>query len=70
MASCVVEVTCLLGLFKKLGVELHQPIDMFCDNKVANQIVANPIFHERTKHTYIDYYFVRKTELRDNYDTP
>lgn len=60
MASCVAEATWLIGLFRELGIEVQQPVNLFCDSKVAIQIAANPIFHERTKHIDIDCHFVRK----------
>ncbi|WMV34433.1 hypothetical protein MTR67_027818 [Solanum verrucosum] len=64
MASTVAEITWLIGLYKKLGVTIKQPVDMFCDNKAAIQIASNFIFHERTKHFYIDCYFVREKILQ------
>ncbi|XP_015072692.1 uncharacterized protein LOC107016883 [Solanum pennellii] len=56
MASPVAEITWLEGLYKELGVNIKQPIQLFCDSKVAIQIAANPIFHKRTKHIDIDCY--------------
>ncbi|WMV51999.1 hypothetical protein MTR67_045384 [Solanum verrucosum] len=60
MANCAAEITWLVGLFKELGVSIELPIKMVCDSKAAIQIVANPIFHERTKHIDIDCHFVRE----------
>ncbi|XP_019223652.1 PREDICTED: uncharacterized protein LOC109205399 [Nicotiana attenuata] len=51
MASCAAEVTWMIGLFKELGVKIQQPISLICDSKATIQIAANPLFHERTKHS-------------------
>ncbi|GJU12707.1 RmlC-like cupins superfamily protein [Tanacetum coccineum] len=49
---------------KQATVNLHipvkLPITLFCDNKSAQQIAANPCFHERTKHMDIDTHFTRE----------
>lgn len=50
-ASTIAELSWIVGLFKELGVEVHLPIQVNIDSKAAIQIVANPVFHERTKHT-------------------
>lgn len=50
----------MVNLFKELGVTNIQPVKLFCDNRSAMYIVANPVFHERTKHIEIDCYLVRE----------
>ncbi|XP_019257850.1 PREDICTED: uncharacterized protein LOC109236082 [Nicotiana attenuata] len=60
LASTVAEIVWLVGLFSELGVSLTLPIPLYCDSKSAMQIVANPVFHERTKHIDIDCHFIRE----------
>ncbi|XP_070040726.1 uncharacterized mitochondrial protein AtMg00810-like [Nicotiana tomentosiformis] len=60
MAHTVAELTWLNGLLKELAVDIKEPMELYCDNKAALQIVANPIYHERTKHIEIDCHFIRE----------
>jgi hypothetical protein len=45
-------------LLKELGVELLNPIKMFCDNQAAISIAKNPVHHDKTKHIEIDKHFI------------
>lgn len=47
-------------LLKDLDVPISQPVTLFCDNKVAQQIAANPCYYQRTKHLDIDCHFTRE----------
>uniref|UniRef100_M1AKZ9 Retroelement pol polyprotein n=1 Tax=Solanum tuberosum TaxID=4113 RepID=M1AKZ9_SOLTU len=60
MASLTAEVVWIASLYKELRVKLIEPASIYCDSKVAIQIAANPVFHERTKHIEIDCHFIRE----------
>ena len=61
MASVVCEVMWVLKILSDLGVHDNSlPVDLYCDNKSAIQIAANPVMHEKTKHFYIDVHLVRE----------
>ncbi|XP_070013234.1 uncharacterized protein LOC142162430 [Nicotiana tabacum] len=59
MATTVAEATWLTGLFRELNIEVEVLIHLFYDSRVAIQIAAHPIFHERIKHIDIGCHFVR-----------
>ncbi|XP_070044865.1 uncharacterized mitochondrial protein AtMg00810-like [Nicotiana tomentosiformis] len=60
MAHTVAELVWLSGLLRELQIDLQMPIDLYCDNKAALQIISNPMYHERTKHIEIDCHFLRE----------
>ena len=60
IAAAVAEVIWIVGLLKDLCVKVSTHVHLYCDSKTAMQIVANLIFHERTKHIEIDCHFVRE----------
>ncbi|KAJ8752991.1 hypothetical protein K2173_008726 [Erythroxylum novogranatense] len=62
MAATTSELLWLSYLLQDLSV----PVTLFCDNKAAQQIAANPCFHERTKHLDIDCHFTRE-KIQDGF---
>ncbi|GKB82013.1 cysteine-rich receptor-like protein kinase 8 [Tanacetum coccineum] len=59
MALTCCEVTWLVSLLKDLGIKDLGPVDLKCDNQAAIYIIANPVFHARTKHIEVDCHYVR-----------
>lgn len=59
LATTVCELQWISYLLADFSVVFSQPIPLFCDNQAALHIVANPVFHERTKHLEIDCHLVR-----------
>ncbi|GAV59364.1 hypothetical protein CFOL_v3_02895 [Cephalotus follicularis] len=60
MASITCEVVWILGVLTDMGVTRIKPASLYCYNKNALHIAANPMYHERTKHIEIDCHLVRE----------
>ncbi|KAL2227763.1 UNVERIFIED_CONTAM: Retrovirus-related Pol polyprotein from transposon RE2 [Sesamum indicum] len=69
MAATVCELRWLSFLLSDFGISISVPIRLFCDNQAALHIMANPVFHERTKHIEIDCHVVRNA-YRDGFIAP
>ena len=65
MTQTTCEIIWLKSLLTELGILVHIPMPMHCDNQVAIFIANNPVFHERTKHIEIDYHYIRDNYERD-----
>ena len=60
MENATCELVWFITLLKDFGIDHTHPTLLFCDNQVPLHIVANPIFHERTKHIEVDCHVVRE----------
>ncbi|GKV35008.1 hypothetical protein SLEP1_g43330 [Rubroshorea leprosula] len=60
MATTTKEIIWLHSLLSTFGIQLPTPTPLYCDNRAACHIAANPVFHERTKHLEIDCHVVRE----------
>jgi len=58
------DVTCELVWIQNILSEIDfvpkTPTRLHCDNRLANYIVQNHVFHERMKHIEVDCHVVRK----------
>ena len=54
LAFTVCELLWISYILRDFDITVSLPILISCDNQAALHIVANPIFHERTKHLDID----------------
>ncbi|KAK6123626.1 hypothetical protein DH2020_042625 [Rehmannia glutinosa] len=59
LSSTVCELQWITYIAHDLQLQIPLPIPLLCDNQAALHIVANPVFHERTKHLDIDCHIVR-----------
>ena len=59
MTGVCCELTWLRYLLKYLGVLHQEPALLYCDNKAALHIVANPVFYEQTRHIEMDCHYIR-----------
>ena len=57
MSANTSELEWLHSLLHDFHIPSPLPITMYCDNKAAMHIAANPVFHERTKHLRIDCHY-------------
>ncbi|KAL0320491.1 UNVERIFIED_CONTAM: hypothetical protein Sradi_5310600 [Sesamum radiatum] len=69
MGTTVCELTWIVYLLPDFGVQIPTPIPFLCDNQAALHIVANPVFHERTKYLEIDCHLIRD-KFREGLITP
>ena len=60
MASTASELVWLKSLLTSLRVDHRECMKLFCDSQYVIHIVANPVFHKRTKHIVIDCHYLRK----------
>ena len=60
MALGLCEALWLKLLLQDLGYLSRQPIQLFCDNKVACDIAHNLVQHDRTKHVEVDRFFIKE----------
>ncbi|GJZ25819.1 retrovirus-related pol polyprotein from transposon RE1 [Tanacetum coccineum] len=60
MAVTTCEILWFSFLFKDLHMPVKLPITLFCDNKSAQQLTANPCFHDRSKLLDVDCHFTRE----------
>lgn len=59
MTGTCCELTWFRHLLTDLGLVHHEPASLYCDNKAALHIAANPVFLERTRHIEMDCHYIR-----------
>ena len=59
MFATTSELEWITHLLQDMHIPISLPITLFCDNKAAQHIAANPVFHECTKHIRVDCHYTR-----------
>jgi histone deacetylase 1/2 len=60
LANATAEVMWVRTLLKELGVKGPKFARLWCHNLGATYMLANPVFHARTKYIEVDFHFVRE----------
>nr|GEU78655.1 ribonuclease H-like domain-containing protein [Tanacetum cinerariifolium] len=60
MAASTCEIMRIVKIMSDLNIKNLFPGELYCDNKAAMQIDANPVMHEKTKHFDLDVHFIRE----------
>lgn len=47
-------------LLKEIGCSQDRSTTLYCDNAAAEKLIANPIFHRKTKHIDVKFHYTRK----------
>jgi histone deacetylase 1/2 len=68
LANATAELIWVEALLRELGVKLQQKPCLWCDNLGATYLSVNPVFHARTRHTEIDFHFVRERVASNRLD--
>jgi hypothetical protein len=50
----------MIQTLAELEVKYTTPIPIHCDNASAINVLKNPVFYSKTKHTPIKYHFLRE----------
>ena len=58
MADLIYELVWIQNILTEMGFVPKTPMRLYCDNRSANYIVQNPMFHEKMKHIEVDCYVV------------
>ncbi|KAL2235799.1 UNVERIFIED_CONTAM: Retrovirus-related Pol polyprotein from transposon RE2 [Sesamum indicum] len=69
LAATMCELRWLSYLLADFGILVNLPFSLSCDNRAAIHILANPVFHERTKHIEIDCHVVHDA-YKEGFITP
>jgi hypothetical protein len=57
MISIISELTWIKQVLVDSNINVNEPMKKFCDNQAARHIASNLVFHERTEHIEVDFYF-------------
>ena len=60
IAHAIAESLWLQSPLHELGIFLSTRPVLWCDNIGSTYLIANPVFHARTKHVEINYHFVKE----------
>ncbi|KAK1670537.1 hypothetical protein QYE76_058696 [Lolium multiflorum] len=60
LANATIKLIWVEALVRELDVTLKEKPCLWCDNLGATYLSANPVFHARTEHIEIDFFYVRE----------
>jgi hypothetical protein len=59
MAQSTCEIMWVYHLLEEISLKPPLPAKLWYDNQAALHISSNPVYHETTKHTKVDFHFIQ-----------